>query len=339
MKSIIQKLVETTGPSGYESRVREVIRDEVGPLVDEVRVDNLGNLITRKGQESPDGIKIMLAAHIDEIGLIATYIDEHGFIRFFPVGGVRPQSCPGGRVRFLNGVSGIIGVERLENRVAAPAFEQMFIDVGVSSRKECSVQVGDMAVFDRPFLDMGKRLVSKAMDDRIGVAVLIETLRQLHHHTIASPHQLFFVFSVQEEVGLRGAMTAAFGVDPHVGLAVDVTASGDTPKGLKMEVGLGKGPAIKVRDEGMLADPRIINWMVNTAKKARLPYQLEVLEGGTTDARAIQLTRVGVPAGCLSIPCRYVHAPSEMVDLDDVQNAVKLMVELLLNPVQLDSYK
>jgi len=340
MKSLIQKLVETPGPSGYETQIRAVIRKEVEPLVDEVRVDKLGNLIARKGPTTPGAFKIMLAAHIDEIGLITTHIDESGFVRFVPIGGVRPLSCPGGRVRFLSGVEGVIGVERLSNmpRVESsntlPGFDQMFIDVGVSRRKDCPLRVGDMAVFERPFLDMGKRLVSKAMDDRIGVAVLIETLRKMEELALSTHHQLFFVFSVQEEVGLRGAMTAAFGVDPDLGLAVDVTASGDTPKGIKMEVGLGKGPAIKVRDEGMLADPRLVDWMLDSAKRVGLPYQLEVLVGGTTDARSIQLTRAGVPAGCLSIPCRYIHTPSEMVDFDDVQNGVKLLVDLLRNPVK-----
>ena len=170
------------------------------------------------------------------------------------------------------------------------------------------------------------------MDDRIGVAVLIETLRLFR----SSPNQVFFVFSVQEQVGLRGATTAAFGLDPDIGIAVDVTRSGDTPKGIKMDVALGSGPAIKVRDSGMLSDPRVVDWMVKTAEKSGYPYQLEVLEGGTTDARAIQLTRAGVPAGCVSIPCRYVHAPSEMVDFNDVQYAVKLLLALVNQKVKLD---
>jgi endoglucanase len=140
---------------------------------------------------------------------------------------------------------------------------------------------------------------------------------------------------VQEEVGVRGATAAAFGVDPELGIAVDVTGTGDTPKTRKMEVGLGKGPAIKVRDGGMLADPRVVNWMVSSAEKQKIPYQLEILEGGSTDARAIQLTRAGVPAGCVSIPCRYVHSPSEMLDTGDVENAVRLLLELLSNPVNL----
>ena len=335
MKALIQKLIEVPGPSGYESQIRALVRAEVEPLVDELQVDALGNLIARLGQGAPQGAKIMLAAHIDEIGVMVTHIDDHGFARFTPIGGVGPRTCIGGRVRFLKGFQGVIGVERLSDMSKVPAFENLFIDLGASSRKECPVSVGDVAAFERPFLDLGQRLVSKAMDDRIGVAVLVETLRQMRTQQVESPHQIFFVFSVQEEVGTRGANTAAFGIDPDLGLAVDVTACGDTPKGLRMEVGLGKGPAIKVRDAGMLSDPRVVKWMADTAETARLPYQLEILEGGSTDAAAIQLTRSGVPAGCLSIPCRYVHSPSEMVDYADVQNAVRLMVELLRRPAQL----
>ena len=200
-----------------------------------------------------------------------------------------------------------------------------------TTKKTAPLKVGDVAVFERPFSVLGNRLVSKAMDDRIAVTVMIETLRRLKK----SPHELYFVFTVQEEVGVRGATTAAFGIDPDLGLAVDVTMTGDTPKGVKMEVALGKGPAIKIKDAGSLSDPRVVHWMETTAQKAKIPYQMEILEFGGTDARAIQLTRAGVPAGCLSIPCRYVHSPSEMVDLDDVENAVNLLVELLTNPVSL----
>jgi tetrahedral aminopeptidase len=331
MKSLIQKLVETTSPSGYEAAIRQVIRAEVEPLVDTLTVDAMGNLIAQKGARKPSGIKIMLSAHVDEIGVMVTHVDENGFIRFMPLGGVSPRTCLGGRVRFLNDQVGVINSERLEDMAKLPTFEHLFIDVGAKDRQSTPLHVGDVACFDRPFTDLGDRLVSKAMDDRIGVAVLIETLRQW----VDSPHQVYFVFSVQEEVGLRGATTATFGIDPDLGLSVDVTLTGDTPKGSKMDVKLGKGPAIKVRDGGMLSDPRVIDWMVKGAEKARLPYQLEVLEGGTTDARAIQVTRAGVPAGCLSIPCRYVHSPSEMVDYNDVQNAVRLLLELLSKPVSL----
>jgi len=299
MKSLIQKLVETPGPSGYESQVRSLIQSEIESLASEMWVDPLGNLIARMGSENEDDLKIMFSAHMDEIGVIVTHIDNNGFSRFTKIGGVRPQSCPGGRVRFLDGTIGVIGTERIRNIGDAPSLEEMFIDVGASSKEECPLKVGDVAAFERPFVDMGKRLVSKAMDDRIGVAILIETMRQLSEQKIAPSFQIYFVFSSQEEVGLRGATTAAYGVNPDIGIALDVTGSGDTPKGIRMEVGLGKGPAIKVRDGGMLADPRIVEWMVDTAENNELPYQLEVLEFVTTDARAIQLLRAGVAAGCL----------------------------------------
>jgi len=336
MKPLLQKLTETFSPSGYENAIRAVIRAEIEPLADEIRVDALGNLIVRKGQASKNGKKIMLAAHMDEIGLIATHIDENGFIRFTTLGGVRPHTLLGGRVRFADSTPGVIGGERITDTTKAYTFEQLFIDVGADSRKDCSVKVGDVAAFERPFLDLGKRLVAKAMDDRIGCAVLIEVLRGLNAQHLTTPHELYFVFSTQEEVGIRGVTGAAFGLDPDIGLAIDVTGTGDTPKGSKMEVALGKGPAVKVKDGGMIADPRIVDWMIRTAERARLPYQREVLEVGTTDARAMQLARSGVPAGCLSIPCRYVHSPSEMVDEKDLQNAVKLLTALVSAPVELD---
>ncbi len=331
MKTLIQTLTQIPGPSGYEHQIRAAVEQEIAPHADDYRIDALGNLIARKGSANEQGVKIMLSAHMDEIGVIASHIDENGFVRFTNIGGVYPRNCVGGHVRFLNGTRGVIGLERTDGRADVPPLSKMYIDVGASSREDCPVKVGDVAVFERTFLDLGERLVSKAMDDRISVAILIETLRQLED----TPHQVYFVFSTQEEIGTRGAATAAYGVNPDIGLAVDVTLSGDTPKGYKMEVHLGKGPAIKVRDGGMLADPRVVDWMVRTAEAAGIPYQREVLLGGTTDARSIQVTRAGVPAGCLSIPCRYVHTPSEMVDYRDVQQSVQLLLALLRAPVTL----
>ena len=333
MKALIQKLVESIGPSGYESSVRDLVKSEIGASASQFEVDALGNLIVRVGKKSAGGLRVMLAAHMDEIGVIATHIDENGFIRFTTVGGVSPRTCYGGRVIFVNGTRGVIGGDRPESPSAMHTIEQLFIDVGATSRENCPVKVGDFAAFDRPFLDLGDRLVAKSMDDRIAVAVLVETIHQLKGKQ--TPHELVFVFSTQEEVGLRGATTAAFGVDPDLGLSVDVTGVGDTPKGATMEDSLGKGPAVKVRDGRMLADPRIVRWMADSAEKAGLPYQMEVLEAGSTDAAAIQLARAGVPAGCMSIPCRYIHSPSEMVDYNDVQNGVRLLVELLSHPIDL----
>jgi endoglucanase len=333
MKNLIEKLISTPSPSGYEAQIREVVRAEVENFVDDIQVDALGNLIVKKDSSTgPGAQKIMLAGHMDEIGVIATHVDEDGFVRFSNLGGVFPRYVPGGRVRFLDGTLGVIGTERVVDAHKVPALNKMFIDVGATNKKDCPIKVGDVGVFERPFSVLGNRLVSKAMDDRIAIAVMIEALRQLKE----SPHELYFVFTVQEEVGVRGATTAAFGIDPDLGLAVDVTMTGDTPKGLKMDVALGKGPAIKIKDAGSLSDPRVVEWMTSTAEKAKIPYQMEILEYGGTDARAIQLTRAGVPAGCLSIPCRYVHSPSEMVDLGDVEKAIKLLIELLSKPVDLE---
>ena len=334
MKELIQKLVETVGPSGHEQAVRDVIRGEIEKSVDEIRVDALGNLIAIKHATGPaEGrpLRLMFSAHMDEIGVIATHIDEKGFVRFTSVGGVAPHTCIGGRVQFLNGARGLIYMDMPEDRNRVPTLQNLYIDLGATSREDCPVRVGDQAIFDRPFLDLGGRLVSKAMDDRISCAVMIQAIKEIK----TTPHEVYFVFSTQEEVGTRGAQTAAYGVDPDLGLSVDVTGTGDAPRSGHMEVGLGKGSAIKVRDGGMLSDPRVVRWMVDTAEKAGLPYQLEVLEGGTTDARAIQLARAGVPVGCLSIPTRYIHSPSEMVDYNDVLNSVKLLATLASQPVTL----
>ena len=331
MKELIKNLVETPAPSGYETAVRDLIRREIEPLADEITVDALGNLIARKGSRRDNGLRIMLAAHMDEIGLIATHVDENGFIRFTRVGGVYARNLIGGRVRFLDGTLGVIGGEQMDSTEKVHPFDKLFIDVGATSREDCPVKVGDIAVFDRPFIDLGTRMVAKAMDDRIAIAVLIEVMRRLN----ATPHEIFFVFTSQEEVGPRGAATAAYRIDPDLGIAVDVTSTGDTPKAHRMEVSLGKGPAIKVRDAGMFADPRIVRWLADSAERLGLDYQLEILDGGTTDARAIQLTRAGVPAGCVSIPCRYVHSPSEMVDNRDVEGTVQLITEILCNPIEL----
>jgi len=331
MKSLIKKLVETVGPSGYETKIREVIKNEIEKYADEIQTDAMGNLIVRKGRKSDLGLKIMLSAHMDEIGLMVTHVDKNGFARFTTIGGVRPHNCLGGRVRFLNGVAGVIGGEKLENLNNVHAIESMFIDVGAKSSEDCPIKIGDVAAFDRPFEDLGNRLIAKSMDDRISVAVLIDVLKKVKN----SPHELYFVLSTQEEVGLRGATTAAYGIDPDLGIAVDVTTTGDTPRGTLMDVNLGEGPAIKIKDGGMLSDPQLIEAMVQCAQQLHIPYQLEILLGGTTDAKAMQITKAGMPAGCVSIPTRYVHSPSEMVDFNDVENAVKLLTKLISEPINL----
>jgi endoglucanase len=333
MKALLQTLVETTGPSGYESQVRSIIQQEIEPYVDEIRVDKLGNLIARKGKKSDEGLTIMLAAHMDEIGLMVTHVDEHGFARFTRIGGVYPRNTAGGRVRFLNGAAGVIGMEPHTNASSVPALEKMFIDLGVSSAKDCPVQIGDVAVFERRFEDLGDRLVSKAMDDRVGVLVLIEAIKSIKQ----TPNQIFAVFTVQEEVGTRGAGPAAFGIDPDLALAIDVTLCGDTPQNKSTQVFLGKGPAIHIKDSRTLADPQISRWIQNGAKQAKIPYQTSILTFGATDVYTIQTSRAGVPSGGISIPCRYIHTPSEMVDVNDVKNSIKLLTTLLSNPIKLQA--
>ena len=333
MKKLLQNLTEAFAPSGYEDKVRGIVRAEVEPLADEIKVDVLGNLIVRKrpGRQTKDTRKIMIAAHMDEIGLIVSHVDQNGFVRFSPIGGVFRRYVPGGRVRFLNGTQGVLGFDRLDHVNELPTLDKVYIDVGATSKKDSPVKIGDVAAFDRPFTELGNRLVAKSMDDRVGVLVAIEALRALK----STPHDVYFVFTTQEEVGTRGAATSAYGIDPDVGIAIDVTPAGDTPNALKMEMALGKGPCIKIQDPGMIADPRVVQWMIRAAEKAKLPYQREVLLRGGTDARAIQLTRAGVPAGCISIPVRYVHSPSEMVDYSDVQNSVKLLTAVLRTPIDL----
>ena len=325
MKDLISKLTGTFGPSGAEEQIRDVIRAEIEPLADEVRVDPLGSLIVHK-QGSGTGKRILLDAHMDEIGVMVSYVDEKGFARMTRIGGVFPLYCVGGRVAFADGTVGVIGLEgkrRDPNKL--PSLDELYLDVGATSRDDCPVSVGDQAMFVRPFVVQGTHLISKAMDDRIGCAVLIETLRRLK----STPNDLYFVFAVQEEVGLRGSRPSAYGIDPDMAIAVDVTTTGDTPESRPMAVELGQGPAIKVKDSGMIAHPAVRDLMVQQAKKAGIPYQLEILERGTTDAAAMQLVRAGVPAGCLSIPCRYVHSPSEVVDERDVENSVRLLLEIV----------
>ena len=330
MKDLIKKLTEAYGPSGREEQVCEIIRSEVTPLADEVYVDALGNLIAVK-KGSGGGKKVMLAAHMDEIGLIISYVDEKGFLRFQPIGGVDPMTLPGSRVQFADGKLGIIAPENRQQFRKEPELTKLYIDAGATGREEAEKLLGEAASFVRPFADLGQRIVAKAFDDRISCAVLVEVLRKLR----GSPHDLYFVFSVQEEVGLRGARTSSYSLDPDIGIALDVTVAADTPEAPKMAMKLGAGPCIKVMDSGMLSHPGVKNLLIETAEAHGIPYQLEVLSGGTTDAAAIQLARSGVPAGCVSIACRYVHTTSEMVDMADVENTVSLLLALLGQPIEL----
>lgn len=335
MKGLIKRLTEAFGPSGSEAKVRELIKSEIEGLASHVETDPLGNLCAiREG--GGEGRRVMLAAHMDEIGVMVTHIDEKGFLRFVPIGGINPLTLLGNRVIFANGVVGSFGLEergreRPPQREQVPRIAQMYLDVGAPDKDSVPVRIGDAAAFQREFVDLGQRMVAKNFDDRIGCAVLIQLMRELE----SSLHEVSFVFTVQEEVGLRGATTSAYAAQPDLAIAVDVTTTGDTPEARTMAVSLGQGPAIKVKDRGMLAHPAVRELLVATADELGISYQLEVLEAGTTDAMAIQVSREGVPTGVLSIPSRYVHTPSQMVDYTDVENAVKLLVGLLSKPIDL----
>lgn len=331
MKEFLKALTQALAPSGHEGSVRDLIINEVSQLADDLSVDALGNLILHKKPaiQSASSKKIMLAAHMDEIGVIASHIDSKGFVRFASVGGAFARYALGARVRFLSGVSGVVGYDRLEQMDHHPALNKMYIDVGATSTEDCPVRVGDIAAFEGSFFETGTRFVAKAMDNRAGVLVLVETLRALQ----SSPHHLFFVFSTQEEVGMRGVGAAAYRIDPEIGIAVDTTPTGDTPASIQMVMELGKGPCVKLRDVGMVSDLRVANWMIQTAEKQKIPYQREVLLVGSTDARQIQTSRSGVLSGALSIPCRYTHSTAEMVDAADLKNSIALLKAMLEAPL------
>jgi endoglucanase len=330
VKDLIRRLTEAYGPSGHEDEIRGVIRDEIAPMADEVLADTLGNLIASRAGRG-DGKKVMLAAHMDEIGVIISYVDDKGFLRFQAIGGVGPTTLVGGRVQFEDGAVGVIATENRKDFSKDPDLTKLYIDVGATCREEAEARMGQAASFVRPFADLGQRIVAKAIDDRIGCAVLVETLRRLKNPA----HDVYAVFSVQEEVGLRGARTSAYGLEPELGIAVDITVAADTPEAAKLTMRLGAGPCIKVMDSGMLSHPGVKDLLVNTAEANGIPYQMEVLPAGTTDAAAIQLVRSGVPAGCVSIACRYFHTPSEMVDISDVEESVKLLVAVLEGEIPL----
>ena len=329
MKETIKKLTECFGPSGHETAVREAILAEL-PRGLETRVDAMGNLIVhRKGKAG--GWRLMLAAHMDEIGIVVTHVDARGFLRFGNVGGVHLLPLLGGRVQFADGTIGAIGVEKTDDANKIPGMEKFYIDVGAKSPDDCPVRVGDVACFHRTCEERGSRIVAKAMDDRVGCAVLVHVLKDLKE----CPHDLYVVFTVQEEVGLRGATAAGFSVEPDVALAVDITLTGDTPECAPMAVSLGAGPAVKIKDRAMLAHPGVKDWLLRTAEASGIPCQREVLVMGTTDASVIQVSRAGVPSGCLSIPTRYAHSPSEMVDYGDVQASVRLLLGALAGPIDI----
>lgn len=333
LQDLVKTLAEAWGPSGYEHHVRQIIREAVQDVADEITVDPLGNLICRMGS---GGKRVMIAAHMDEIGVMATYQEPtSGYLRFDNIGGLLHTTLAGSRVQFEDGTIGVIGVHDQwgDARTKVPALDQFFIDV--SDGEDTTFRIGQPARFYGPVVQRGTRVIGRAMDDRIGCAVAVAAMHKLKESTAPLPNEAVFVFTVQEELGIRGARAAANGVNPDVGIALDVTGTGDQPHGFKMAVKLGAGAAIKVKDNGLVVPPQVRDWMVTTAEAQGIPYQLELLPMGATDAAAIQTALSGVPSGVISIPCRYVHTVSETVDMTDVNASVDLLVALLSQEIHI----
>lgn len=339
MLEIIRKLSNSHGISGFEDEVRDLIKAELEGFADEIRIDKLGNLIaTKNGNET----NVMLTAHMDEIGFVVKKIDDKGFIRFAPIGGWFSQIALAQRVVLYGKrkVYGVVGckpphVMKDEERKKAIEISDMFIDIGAKTKEEVvnlGINVGTPIAIDREIaLLANNRITGKAFDNRVGVAVALESFKKCK--CSATVH---FVATVQEEVGLKGAKCSAFLLSPDLAIVVDSCVSTDFPgsESVHMDISLGKGPVITIVDasgRGLIVSQKVLNWLRETAEKNAIPYQLEVAEGGTTDATAINLTKEGIPAGVVSIPARYIHSPVEVVDLNDIQWAIELIVKSLEN--------
>ncbi len=338
--NLLKRLADAFGIPGYEEEVRALIIDELKPYADELWVDRLGNVVAvKKGARDA---KVMLAAHMDEIGLMVKSIDEKGFIYIAPVGGWSDIILPGQRLRIRtdggNLVYGVVGtkpphVMTPEEMKQVIPVDKLFVDVGASSRKEVEemgIRPGSPIDLDREAVRLGgTRATGKAFDDRVGVAVMIEAFKRLAE--AGAEATVYAVATVQEEVGLKGARTIAYSLQPDAAIAIDVTIAADVPgvEEPKYITRLGEGPAIKIidgrRGTGTISDRRIVELLVEAARRENIPYQFEVATGGTTDATAIQLTRSGVPVSAVSIPTRYIHSPVEVLDLRDAVNAAKLI--------------
>lgn len=318
---LIQTLNAAHGPSGDEGGVREVIARLAAPFADEVKTDTLGNLIVRKKGTGP---KVMFAAHMDSIGFVVTHIEKEGFLRVGRLGGISPKEAAYTPVKFKNGVRGVFVPEEKAD-FGKLKLDECYVDIGAPNEEKAKkmVQVGDTAIYDSPSFVNGGKVVSPYLDNRVSCAILLLTLERIEN----SANDLYFVFTAQEEVGLRGGKTAAWAVDPDYGIAVDVTDVDDTPGSEKSgTVQLGKGAAIKVMDSSVICHPEIVAKLDTLAQEQGIAAQRDILRAGGTDAGAIHLTRMGVRAGGISVPCRYIHTPVEMADLEDAENCVKLAV-------------
>ncbi len=331
----LKSLAETPSPSGFEQRVQRVVRRRMKPFSDSIETDLHGNVVV--GLNPKGTPRVMLAGHCDQIGLMTNYIDDNGYIFFLPIGGIDPSVVPGSRVvvHTRHGpVEGVIGrkpihVLKPEERGAKIELREMWVDIGTKGRKETEqvVNIGDPITFRLELVHLGNGLVtSPAFDNKCGTFVVMEALRLCSAKKLRCA--LFAVSTVQEEIGIRGAKTSCYGVDPLVGIAVDVTHATDYPdidKRVNGNIKLGAGPAIAT---GANINPRLEALLVKTAKAKRIPFQMEAAPSGTgTDANAIQLTRAGVAAALVSIPNRYMHTQVEVVSLSDLEAAAKLIAE------------
>ena len=329
----LEKLSNARGVAGREEEVRTLMTAFLKPYADEVVVDKMENVVAiKKGKKGKP--KVMLAAHMDEVGLMVKTITKDGFLQFTKMGGIDDRILLAQKVNVLTektALPGIVGskpphIQKEEERKKIVSYDEMFIDIGASSRENAlamGVKVGDPIAFDVKYVGLGNGCVmGKAFDNRAGCAVMVETLKQLKQTDCT----VYAVGTVQEELGLRGAGTAAFGVDPDVGIALDVTISGDTPgiREFDTTVKMGKGPALTVSDSGLITHPKVLRWLIDTATANGIDYQLETGLMGTTDAARMSLTRQGVPSGTISIPARYIHSPVGLISLKDAENCAKL---------------
>jgi len=322
---LVKRLSEAYGPSGSEETVRDLVRAEITSAADQARTDAFGNLIVfRKGSGNARK-KIMLAAHLDEIGIMVTFLDSHGFARFGMLGAVKPLTLLGARCQFADGASGIFGRETHGAARAEIELEKMFIDVGAASAASAPVRVGDAACFVGAFQEAENFWRGKTLASRAGCAVLIETLRRLKK----SAHDVYCVFTVQHEVGARGAGAAAFAIQPDYAFALDAAPANDLPGTSAPNIFLGKGPAIKFQDENMIASPAAREILMNAARGARVPHQLFVSTRAGGDGTLVQATRDGILTGALALPVRYWRTPSEMLHPQDVEHTVQLLTHLL----------
>ena len=327
MESLIKQLTAIYGPSGHEEQVADTIQAMLHDKVDTIRRDALGNLICEKKGTDPAGKRIMLAAHMDQIGLIVTHVEKEGYLRVSNVGGISVNNSRTRRVKFANGVMGVLNEQPLKPGETS-SLRAYYIDIGAKDAQEAltMVNLGDVAVYAEESFKLGiNRLASPAMDDRVACALLVSIMQNLP----PVKDTVIAVFTTQEEVGIRGATTSAYSVQPDVGIALDVTLTGDTPEDRRVSMNLGEGPTVLVMNARSISNPALVQALHAAAERAGIVAQREVLPYGGTDAGAMQLSRGGVAVCTVSVPCRYVHSACEVVDLRDVEGAQKLVLSYL----------